>query len=138
LVRPRHWKVYQALDPKAARQSTLDRRFDEGGAKESERDGVNRFSSGEPERLRRNLTRRHRAGRHVSNHDRRREIIQGKGDRPCAMRPMRTEARAVLTDAVRDAYHWLDELTTSPNQTIESLAAREDKTERWIRRTAGG
>ena len=48
---------------------------------------------------------------------------------------MRTEARAVLTDALRDAHHWLDELTTSPNLTIESLAAREGKTERWIRRT---
>ncbi len=48
---------------------------------------------------------------------------------------MRTEARAVLTDAVRDAHHWLDELTTSPNLTIKLLAAREGKTERWIRRT---
>jgi hypothetical protein len=48
---------------------------------------------------------------------------------------MRTEARVILTDALRDAHHWLDELTTSPNQTIESLAAREGKTERWIRRT---
>jgi site-specific DNA recombinase len=66
---------------------------------------------------------------------RRREIIQGEGDRPFATRPMRTEARAVLTDALRDAHHWLDELTRSPNQTIESLAAREGKTERWIRRT---
>jgi site-specific DNA recombinase len=66
---------------------------------------------------------------------RRREIIQGGGDRPSATRPMRTEARAVLTDALRDAHRWLDELTTSPNQTIESLAAREGKTERWIRRT---
>ena len=66
---------------------------------------------------------------------RRREIIQGEGERPCATRPMRTEARAVLTDALRDAHHWLDELTTSPNLTIESLAAREGKTERWIRRT---
>jgi hypothetical protein len=28
------------------------------------------------------------------------------------------------------AHHWLDELTSS-----ESLAAREGKTERWIRRT---
>jgi hypothetical protein len=65
----------------------------------------------------------------------RREIIQGEGERPCATRPMRTEARAVLTDALRDAHHWLDELITSPNQTIESLAAREHKTERWIRRT---
>jgi site-specific DNA recombinase len=66
---------------------------------------------------------------------RRREIIQGEGDRPSATRPMRTEARAVLTDALRDAHRWLDELTTSPNLTIESLAARERKTERWIRRT---
>ena len=66
---------------------------------------------------------------------RRREIIQGEGERPCATRPMRTEARAVLTDALRDAHHWLDELTTSPDLTIESLAARECKTERWIRRT---
>ena len=67
--------------------------------------------------------------------NRRREIIQGGGERPCAMGPMRTEARALVTDALRDAHRWLDELTTSPNQTIESLAAREGKTERWIRRT---
>ncbi|HZZ23660.1 MAG TPA: resolvase [Roseiarcus sp.] len=66
---------------------------------------------------------------------RRREIIQGGGDRPSAMRPMRTEARALVIDAIRDAHHWLDELSTSPNQTIDSLAACEGKTERWIRRT---
>ena len=66
---------------------------------------------------------------------RRREIIQGEGDRPSATRPMRTEARAVLADALRDAHRWLDELTTSPTLNIESLAAREGKTERWIRRT---
>jgi site-specific DNA recombinase len=51
------------------------------------------------------------------------------------MRPVRTEARALLTDALRDARHWLGELTTSPNLNIKSLAAREGKTERWIRRT---
>ena len=51
------------------------------------------------------------------------------------MGPMRTEARAVLTDVLRDAHHWLDELSTGPHLTIESLAAREGKTERWIRRT---
>ena len=66
---------------------------------------------------------------------RRREIIQGEGERPSVMVPMRTETRAVLSDALRDAHHWLDELTTAPNQTIESLATREGKTERWIRRT---
>ena len=66
---------------------------------------------------------------------RRREIIQGEGERSSATRPMRTEARAALTDALRDAHHWLDELRASPNLNIESLAAREGKTERWIRRT---
>ena len=48
---------------------------------------------------------------------------------------MRTKARGILTDALRDAHRWLDELTTSPNLNIKSLAAREGKTERWIRRT---
>ena len=66
---------------------------------------------------------------------RRREIIQGEGEQPSATRPMRTEARALVIDALRDADRWLDELTTSPNLTIELLAAREGKTERWIRRT---
>ena len=48
---------------------------------------------------------------------------------------MRTEARALVIDALRDAHHWLVELTTSPHLTIELLAAREGKTERWIPRT---
>jgi site-specific DNA recombinase len=34
-----------------------------------------------------------------------------------------------------DSIRWLDELSASPNLNIESLAAREGKTERWIRRT---
>ena len=66
---------------------------------------------------------------------RRREIIQGEGDQASATRPMRSKARAFFIDALRDAHRWLDELTTSANQTIETLAAREGKTERWIRRT---
>ena len=66
---------------------------------------------------------------------RRREIIQGEGDSPSDTRPMRTEARALVIDALRDAHHWLDELITSSHVTIGSLAAREGKTERWIRRT---
>ena len=48
---------------------------------------------------------------------------------------MRNKARAILIDALRDAHRWLDDLTTTPSQTIEALAAREGKTERWIRRT---
>ena len=66
---------------------------------------------------------------------RRREIIQGEGEQPAAVRPMRTKARAVLIDALRDAHRWLDELTTSSNYTIESIAAGEKKTERSIRMT---
>jgi hypothetical protein len=66
---------------------------------------------------------------------RRREVIQFEGEPPSAMRPMRTKALTTLIDALSDAHRWLNELTTSPNQTLEALAARERKTERWIRRT---
>jgi len=45
------------------------------------------------------------------------------------------EARAVLIDALRDAHPWLDVLTTDSDRTVETLAAREGKTARWIRRT---
>ena len=48
---------------------------------------------------------------------------------------MRTKARAVLIDALRDAHRWLDELTTDSSVTIESIAVREKKTERSIRLT---
>jgi site-specific DNA recombinase len=51
------------------------------------------------------------------------------------MRPMRTKARAILIDALRDAHRWLEELTMDSNQTIQALAAREGKTERSIRMT---
>jgi site-specific DNA recombinase len=66
---------------------------------------------------------------------RRREIIQGQGEQSAAVRPMRTKARAVLIDAMRDARRWLDELTTDSSHTIESIAAREKRTERSIRLT---
>ena len=58
-----------------------------------------------------------------------------QGERPSTMRPMRTKARAVLIDALRDGQRWLDELTTKSDQTIEVLAAREGRTERSIRMT---
>jgi DNA invertase Pin-like site-specific DNA recombinase len=66
---------------------------------------------------------------------RRREIIHGEGDRLSATRPMKAKARAILIDALRDAHRWLDELTTNSNQSVESLAAREGRTERSIRTT---
>jgi site-specific DNA recombinase len=66
---------------------------------------------------------------------RRREIIQGEGGRSAAVRPMRAEARALLIDALRDAYCWQDELIRDSSSTIESIAMREKKTERSIRMT---
>ena len=66
---------------------------------------------------------------------RRREIIQGEGRRSAAVRPMRAEARALLNDALRDAYCEQDELIRDSSRTIESIAAREKKTERSIRMT---
>jgi hypothetical protein len=66
---------------------------------------------------------------------RRREIIQGEGEQPCATRPMEAKAHAILVDALRDAHRWLHELTANPDQTIEAVATREGQTERWTRRT---
>ena len=42
-------------------------------------------------------------------------MIEGEGDSPSATRPMRTEPRALVINALRDAHHWLDELTTGPH-----------------------
>jgi hypothetical protein len=46
-------------------------------------------------------------------------VFLGEGDQSSTMRPMRTKARAILIDALRDAHRWLDELTTDADQTIE-------------------
>jgi hypothetical protein len=45
---------------------------------------------------------------------------------------MRARARAVFVEALGDAHRWLDELTRDSAQTLETLAAREGKTERSI------
>jgi DNA invertase Pin-like site-specific DNA recombinase len=63
---------------------------------------------------------------------RRREIIQGEGEASSVIRPMRARARAVFVEALGDAHRWLDELTHNSAQTLETLAAREGKTERSI------
>jgi site-specific DNA recombinase len=65
----------------------------------------------------------------------RREIIPGEGESRSPIRPMRVRARAVFAESSRNAYRWLDELLMDPNQTIESIAARERKSERSIRMT---
>ena len=61
---------------------------------------------------------------------RRREIIQGEGEQPGAVRPMRTKARAVLIDALRDAHRWLDELTSrfEPHDRVHRRPREKDRT----------
>ena len=66
---------------------------------------------------------------------RKREIIQGANDAKTYARPMRANARAILIEALRDAHRWLDELLSDPRLTLESIASREDKSERSIRMT---
>jgi site-specific DNA recombinase len=66
---------------------------------------------------------------------RKREIIQGSGNAEMNVRPMRAHARAILIEALRDAHRWLDELLSDRRLTLESIASREDKSERSIRMT---
>jgi site-specific DNA recombinase len=66
---------------------------------------------------------------------RRREIIQGAITGSSSPRPLPTSARLVLTKSLRKAHRWLDVLLTDSKQTIESIAAREGKSERSIRMT---
>jgi site-specific DNA recombinase len=48
---------------------------------------------------------------------------------------MRVLARTVFAESLRNAHRWLDELITDPDQTIETIAGREHKSERSIRMT---
>jgi site-specific DNA recombinase len=66
---------------------------------------------------------------------RKREIIEGSGNAEMSVRPMPANARAILIEALRDAHRWLDELLSDPRLTLESIASREDKSERSIRMT---
>jgi site-specific DNA recombinase len=65
----------------------------------------------------------------------RRQIILGAGEPRSPIRPMRVRARAVFAESLRNAHLWLDELVSDPRQTIEAIAAREQKSERSIRMT---
>ena len=64
---------------------------------------------------------------------RKREIVQAANNANILARPMRANARAIVIEALRSAHRWLDELVTDPRHTLETLALREDKTERSIR-----
>jgi site-specific DNA recombinase len=49
---------------------------------------------------------------------------------------MRVLARTVFAESLHNAHRWLDELITDPDQTIETIAVRERKSERSIRMTS--
>jgi site-specific DNA recombinase len=66
---------------------------------------------------------------------RKREIIQGANDAKTYARPMPANARAILIEALRYAHRWLDELLSDSRLTSESIASRENKSERSIRMT---
>jgi site-specific DNA recombinase len=66
---------------------------------------------------------------------RRREILQGEGAQAASTRPMREKARLGVIERLRDAHRWLDELVADQQKSVESIAAREGKTERSIRMT---
>lgn len=66
---------------------------------------------------------------------RKREIIQSARDPNVSVRPMRANARAILVGALGDSHRWLNELLSDPDQTLESLALREGKTDRSVRMT---
>src|SRR4029077_632625 len=46
---------------------------------------------------------------------RKREIIQGANDAKAYARPMPANARAILSEALRDAHRWLEELLSDPH-----------------------
>ena len=66
---------------------------------------------------------------------RRREIIENIDKLKQSQRAMRTKARDGFVKALRAAHRWLAELLSDPNQSIETLALREGKSERSIRMT---
>ena len=66
---------------------------------------------------------------------RRRAIIQGEGEASSIMRPMRARERNAFLGALRNAHRWLDELMRGSDCAVESIAAREGRSERSIRMT---
>jgi site-specific DNA recombinase len=66
---------------------------------------------------------------------RRREILLPEGMPPQHARPIRSETRATLVAAIARGRHWLDELTTDPSVTTESIAKRENCSIRKVNMT---
>jgi DNA invertase Pin-like site-specific DNA recombinase len=66
---------------------------------------------------------------------RRREILPPEGMPPQHARPIRSETRVTLVAAIARGRRWLDELTTDPSVTTESIAKREDCSIRKVNMT---
>ena len=66
---------------------------------------------------------------------RRREVLLPEGMPPQHARPIRSETRATLVAAIARGRRWLDELTTDPSATTESIARREDCSIRKVNMT---
>ena len=66
---------------------------------------------------------------------RRREILLPEGMPPQHARPIRSETKATLVAAIARGRRWLDELTTDPSVTTESIAKREDCSIRKVNMT---
>jgi site-specific DNA recombinase len=66
---------------------------------------------------------------------RRREILLPKSLTPEALRPIRSESRALLVAAIARGRRWLDELMTDATASTESIANREGCTVRQVHMT---
>jgi site-specific DNA recombinase len=66
---------------------------------------------------------------------RRREILLPKSLTPEAVRPIRSESRALLVAAIARGRRWLDELMTDATARTESIANREGCTVRQVHMT---
>jgi hypothetical protein len=66
---------------------------------------------------------------------RRRELLLPASDEPIDPRPIRSETRATLIEAISRGRRWLDELTRDPAATAETIARREGCSSRKVNMT---
>jgi hypothetical protein len=66
---------------------------------------------------------------------RRREILLPTSEGRVGARPIRSETRATLIEAIARGRHWLDELIVDPQATAEMIAQRESRSPRKINMT---
>ena len=66
---------------------------------------------------------------------RRREILLPSSDASTDARPIRSETRATLIEAIARGRRWLNEITIDPNATAETIAQRESCSPRKVNMT---